>query len=167
MKTRSDFPMLTNNPDLVYLNNAATTFKPKSMIEAMDEYYEKYGVSAHKSVDSLGWKVEQKIDECRQKVASFVGACESSEIIFTRSCTTGLNMIARSLGDFAINEGDEILVSPTEHHANFLPWQELAKRKKAVLKFLPTNENGEILVENLEKNISDKTKIVAVTHVSN
>ena len=163
-KYRKDFPML--NQDYVYFNNASTSLKPKIVIDSIVNYYTKYGVNTNRGVDSLGFNVTEKYEQVRNKVANFIG-CGKDEVIFTRGATDSLNLVANSFGNLIINEGDEIVVSVVEHHANFIPWQELCNKKGAKLVLVPVLEDGTVTLENLIKVMTDKTKIVALNHVSN
>ncbi len=163
-KYRKDFPMLKQ--DYVYFNNASTSLKPKIVIDSIVDYYTKYGVNTNRGVDSLGFNVTEKYEQVRNKVANFIG-CDKDEVIFTRGATDSLNLVANSFGNLIINEGDEIVVSVVEHHANFIPWQELCKKKGAKLVLVPVLEDGTVTPENLIKVMTDKTKIVALNHVSN
>lgn len=160
---REDFPMLKQN--IIYFNNAATTLTPNSVINVINDYYTKYNYNLSRGVDSRSYELTTMYEQVRQKVSEFIGA-SSSEIIFTRGTTESLNMIALSLAD-DISAGDEIVVSVIEHHSNFLPWQELANKKGAKLVIMPVNEKGLVTVDILEKYLNNKTKIVALNHVSN
>lgn len=163
-KYRDDFLML--NQDYIYVNSSATSLKPKVVIDCMVEYYTKYGVNTNRGVDSLGFLVTEKYEMTRQKVADFIG-CHKQEIVFTRGTTDSLNLLVNSFGNMIINKDDEIVVSVIEHHSNFVPWQQLAKRKGAKLVFVPLTKDGLVTKENLLKVINKKTKIVALNHVSN
>ncbi len=160
---KDDF--ITKN-DYVYLNSASTSYINKYSFNLMNEYYHKLGANAGRGIDSLGYEVTSLIEASRLKVANFIGA-NQEEIIFTRGTTDSINLVAHSFGDEVINAGDEIIVSVSEHHSNFVPWQELAQRKKAKLIVVDLNENYEINYAKLENIINDKTKIVAINHSSN
>lgn len=160
---REDFPMLKK--DIIYFNNASTTFTPNSVIEEINNYYKNYNYNLGRGVDSRAYELTQMYEAVRDSVGKFIGS-KKEEIVFTRGTTESLNMLALSLGDFIL-EGDEILVSVVEHHSNFLPWQELAKRKGAKFVVIPADENGVVTPEILSRYISNKTKIVALNHVSN
>jgi cysteine desulfurase / selenocysteine lyase len=159
-----DFPILANG-DIVYLDNAATTQKPHMVIRAITTYYETSNANVHRGIHTLSEKATIQYEDAREKVAQFIGA-KSNEIVFTKGTTSGLNMLAWGLGD-KINEGDEIVISCMEHHANLIPWQRVARAKKAVLKIIPLGENYELDLSEAKKLITPKTKIVAITHVSN
>lgn len=160
---RNDFPMLKQN--FVYLNSASTALKPQVVMDAMDDYYNNYGVNTNRGVDSIGYMVTNKYEAVRKKIASFLNAKES-EIIFTRGTTDGLNMVARFCEPM-IEENDEIIVSIHEHHANFVPWQQLCKRKKAKLIMVKTKLDGTVDLDDLKKCMNAHTKIVALNHMSN
>lgn len=167
---RNDFPILNQkvhgNP-LVYLDTSATSQSPTQVIDAMNEYYNEYNSNVHRGVHTLGTKATDGYEQARMKVRGFINAQRYEEIVFTRGTTAAINLVARSFGEANISEGDEIVVTEMEHHANIVPWQELAKRKNAKLVFIPLEEDGTIKLENVEAVMTDKTKIVAVTHVSN
>ena len=169
-KIRQDFPILgeqVNGKDLIYLDTSATSQTPLKVIEAMNDYYREYNSNVHRGVHTLGTKATDAYEKARMKVRSFINAKRFEEIVYTRGTTAGINLVARSLGDLVIQEGDEIVVNEMEHHANIVPWQELAKRKGAKLVFIPLEEDGTIALDSVKAAMSDKTKIVAITHVSN
>ncbi len=166
-KYRKDFPLLEENKTLSYLDNAATTQKPRNVIDRMKEYYIAENANPHRGLYKLSVKATDVYEEGREEVTKFIHAKSSKEIIFTRNTTESINLIAYSYGRMVINEGDEILVSILEHHSNILPWQQLAKEKGAILKFLYLDENLTITKEEIDSKITDKTKIVAISHVSN
>lgn len=165
-----DFPILNqqvNGKRLAYLDSTATSQKPKQVIEALDDYYERYNSNVHRGVHTLGSLATDGYEGARETVRRFIHAQYFEEIIFTRGTTAAINLIAHSYGDANVQEGDEIVVTQMEHHANLLPWQQLAKRKGATLKFIPMTDSGELTLSAVEETITDKTKIVAVAHVSN
>ena len=163
---KKDFPVLINNPHLTYLDSAASSLKPTCVINKIREYYEEYGVNVHRGVYNLSYKATDEYEETRSVVAKFINAsCE--EIVFTKGATASLNIIAASYGVDNINEGDEIIVNELEHHSSIMPWQEIAKKKKAKLVFIPLDAEGRITVQNFKGVLTDKTKIVALTYVSN
>lgn len=169
-KIRSDFDILNekvNGKDLNYLDTSATSLTPNAVVDKQVEYYKKYNANVHRGVHTLGSLATDNYEKARMKVRKFIGAKRFEEIIFTRGTTAALSMIARSLGDLVIEEGDEIVVTEMEHHANIVPWQEVAKRKGAKLIFVPIEEDGTINPEEVKSVMTDKTKIVAITHVSN
>lgn len=165
-----DFPVLNqkvNGKRLVYLDNAATTHKPLSVIKAVDEYYNLYNANPHRGAYYLSVKSTELYEQAREVVKDFIGAKDASEIIFTKGATESFNLLAYSYGMNFLKEGDEIVISIAEHHSNLVPWQIVAKAKGAVLKYMYINEEGVIPEEEIQSKIGDKTKIVSVTHVSN
>ena len=167
---REAFPMLnitSNGHPFIYLNNAATALTPQSVLDAMDEYYKEFGVNIFRGVDNIAYRATNAYEGSRKKVADFIGAKRTEEIVFTRGTTAAINLVASSFGDVAVEADSEIIVSSTEHHANYVPWQQLAKRKGAKLIVAPVNEQGQLTPEKLTELISDKTKIVAFAHISN
>ncbi|MBC1625877.1 cysteine desulfurase [Listeria welshimeri] len=169
-KIRADFPILDqeiNEKPLAYLDNAATSQKPKQVIEALTHYYEFDNANVHRGVHTLAARATDAYESARVKVAKFIHAREVAEIIFTRGTTSAINLVVDSYAEANIEAGDEIVISYLEHHSNLIPWQQLAKRKDAVLKYIELEEDGTISVEQAQKTISEKTKIVALTHVSN
>ncbi|HEY4554291.1 MAG TPA: aminotransferase class V-fold PLP-dependent enzyme, partial [Bacillaceae bacterium] len=146
-EVRKLFPILdqeVNGHPLVYLDSAATSQKPAQVIEVLDEYYRGYNSNVHRGVHTLGTRATDKYEGAREKVRKFVNASSSEEIIFTRGTTTALNTVAASFGRANVREGDEIVISYMEHHSNIIPWQQLAKEKGAVLKYLEMNPDGTI-----------------------
>lgn len=169
-KTRADFPMLSasmSGAPLKYLDNAATTHKPWSVIERVKRFDAEEYATIHRGAYSLGERATAMYDEVRAKTARFIGAEDPSEIVFTSGATQSINLAAYSLGRAFLKEGDEIILSEMEHHANIVPWQVAAAERGASIKVIPVNDAGELLMDEYEKLLSDKTKIVAVTHVSN
>ncbi|EHD1588499.1 cysteine desulfurase [Listeria monocytogenes] len=169
-KIRADFPILAqeiNEKTLAYLDNAATSQKPKQVIEALTHYYEFDNANVHRGVHTLAARATDAYESARGKVAKFIHAREVAEIIFTRGTTSAINLVVDSYAEANIEAGDEIVISYLEHHSNLIPWQQLAKRKGAVLKYIELEEDGTISVEQAKKTIGEKTKIVALAHVSN
>ncbi|HBJ9020896.1 TPA: cysteine desulfurase [Listeria monocytogenes] len=169
-KIRADFPILAqeiNEKPLAYLDNAATSQKPKQVIEALTHYYEFDNANVHRGVHTLAARATDAYEAARGKVAKFIHAREVAEIIFTRGTTSAINLVVDSYAEANIEAGDEIVISYLEHHSNLIPWQQLAKRKGAVLKYIELEEDGTISVEQAKKTIGEKTKIVALAHVSN
>ncbi|MDW8553517.1 aminotransferase class V-fold PLP-dependent enzyme, partial [Staphylococcus nepalensis] len=157
-----DFPILNqevNNNRLAYLDTTATSQTPIQVIDVIDDYYKRYNSNVHRGVHTLGSLATDGYENARETVRRFINAKYFEEIIFTRGTTASINMIARSYGDANINEGDEIVVTEMEHHANIVPWQQLAKRKQASLKFIPLTEDGELAIEDVKATINDNTKI--------
>ena len=169
-EVRKDFPILNRevggNP-LVYLDNAATSQKPQSVINAINDYYSCYNANIHRGVYSISIKASEAYENAKIKVKEFINASSEREVVFTRGATEAINLIAYSYGLENVNEGDEIIISEMEHHANIVPWQVLCEKKKAVLKVIPVNDSGELLLDEYKKLLSDKTKIVAVCQISN
>ena len=166
LNLKKDFPVLVNNPELAYLDSGASSLKPKCVIDKLDEYYNKYGVNVNRGVYKLSYQATVEYEETREVVAKFLNA-KPSEIVFTKGASNGLNMLAQSYGLDNVFEGDEIITSELEHHSNGLPWLNVAKRKKATLKYIELDHEGRITVENFKKVLSNKTKVVAITYVSN
>ncbi|MED4934278.1 cysteine desulfurase [Heyndrickxia coagulans] len=169
-EVRRQFPILdqeVNGHPLVYLDSAATSQKPLRVIEAVNQYYREYNSNVHRGVHTLGTKATDHYEGAREKVRKFIGAESTEEIIFTKGTTAGLNLVARSFGDAQVQEGDEIVITYMEHHSNLIPWQQLAKRKGAVLKYVPMQKNGTLRLEDVEKTVTERTKIVAAALVSN
>ena len=169
-KIRKDFPILDReiyNHKLVYLDNAATTQKPKQVVEAMTEEYYNVNANVHRGVHYLSQKATDLHEEAREKVRGFINAKSTSEIIFTRGTTESMNLIASSFCEEFMKEGDEVIVSVMEHHSNIVPWQLQAARKGISLRVVPIDDKGEIIIEEYEKLFNEKTKIVSIAHVSN
>lgn len=163
---KSDFPVLVNNPNLVYLDTCATSLKPYSVINKLVEYYEKYGVNVNRGVYTLSYHATVEYEQTREIVAKFLNA-KTEEIVYTKGASNSLNLVASSYGMDNIEECDEIITSELEHHSNVIPWQNVAKKKKAVLKFIELDSTGRITVESFKKVLTNKTKVVAITYVSN
>lgn len=167
---RADFPILKETvygKPLVYLDNAATTHKPQQVIDAVSEVYLKYNSNIHRGVHHLSNVCTQAHEGARIKVQQFINAEHAHEVIFTRGTTESINLLASSFADTFLKAGDEILVSQLEHHSNIVPWQLLGKRKGVVLKYIPISQAGELILDNLDKLITSKTKLVAIAHISN
>lgn len=167
---RKSFPVLereVNNQLLVYLDNAATSQKPQVVIDALNYYYSNYNANIHRGIHTLAEEATAAFEATRKSVQKFINAPSSEEIIFTRGTTEGINLVAYTWGRKNIHEGDEIIVSTMEHHSNIVPWQILCDEKKAVLKVIPINDDGELLMEEYKKLLSEKTKLVSIAHASN
>lgn len=167
---REQFPILhqeINGHSLVYLDNAATSHKPRVVLDAIKRYYEWENSNVHRGVHTLGSRATDAYEGAREKVAKFINAKRTQEIIFTRGTTTALNIVASSYGPSVLNEGDEIVITPMEHHSNLIPWQQLAIRTGAVLKYIPLQPDGNIELADVEKTITPNTKIVSMAYVSN
>jgi cysteine desulfurase/selenocysteine lyase len=166
----ADFPILAqkiNQHSLVYLDNAATTQKPRLVLDAERSYYETSNANVHRGVHTLSARATQAYQQARSTVARFVGAADPSEIIFVRNATEALNLVAQIFVAPKLQPGDELLVTHMEHHSNFVPWQQLAKQKKCVLKVVPVTDAGELDLSALSRMLTVKTKVLAVAHVSN
>ena len=169
-KVREDFPILkmqVNNKPLVYFDNGATSQKPKQVIDAIAKYYYEENSNIHRGVHTLSQRATIHYELARETVQKHINAASVNEIIFTRGTTESINLVAYCFGKLFITKGDEIIVSEMEHHSNILPWQVLCEEKGAILKVIPVNENGELISEEYKKLLSAKTKLIAVTHVSN
>lgn len=169
-KIRSDFPILQQESfgkPLAYFDNAATTQKPKVVIEALDQYYREANSNVHRGVHRMSQMATRAYEGARTKVAGFLNASSSAEIIFTRGTTEAINLVASSFGEAFIHEGDEVIVSALEHHSNIVPWQQLCFKKKAVLKVIPVFDNGELDIDALKSLFNSRTRILAVNHISN
>ena len=167
---RADFPILYQkvyNKPLVYFDNAATTQKPKQVIDTIVDYYSQYNSNIHRGVHFLSQKASQAFDDVRLKIKEFINAPSEKEIIFVRGTTEGVNLVASTYGRKFIEKGDEIIVSEMEHHSNIVPWQILCEEKGAILKVIPFNQKGELRMDEYEKLLSAKTKFVSVVYVSN
>lgn len=169
-KIRADFPILKEKvygKPLVYLDNGATTQRPLSVVKKMTEYYLRYNSNVHRGVHFLSNKCTDANEYAREVVRNFIHAASAEEIVFTRGTTEGINLVAYSFGEAFIREGDEIIVTEMEHHANIVPWQMLCERKKAILKVIPFKDSGELDLSVLPSLLSDRVKMVAVAYVSN
>ncbi|QHQ61765.1 SufS family cysteine desulfurase [Anaerocolumna sedimenticola] len=167
---RQDFPVLNSNfhdKQLIYLDNAATSQKPSSVLQAVKEYYQKHNANPYRGLYGLSVKATDAYESARKLTAEFIHADNPSEVIFTRNTTEALNLLAYSYGRSVLKSGDEIVLSISEHHSNIIPWQQVAKEKGAVLKYLYLSDDGRIIEEDLEKKITERTKIVSIAHVSN
>jgi cysteine desulfurase/selenocysteine lyase len=167
---RSDFPILSeriHGHPLVYLDNAATTQKPNAVIDAIVRYYHHTNANIHRGVHLLSERATEEYEAARSKVQSFLHARESREIIFVRGATEGINLVAQTYGRAHIDAGDEVLITAMEHHSNIVPWQILCEEKGATLRVAPINEYGELKLDEFEQLLGPRTKMVAVTHVSN
>jgi len=167
---KSDFPTLKqkiNGNELVYLDNAATTQKPEKVIKALESYYRSINSNIHRGVHTLSIRATDAYEEARSKVAAFINAEHREEIIFVRGATEAINLVANSYVRPILKEDDQIIISQMEHHANIVPWQIICEQKKAELKIIPMNEKGELLIEEIEGMISEKTKFISINHVSN
>jgi cysteine desulfurase / selenocysteine lyase len=166
---RADFPILNlkvNGRPLVYFDNGATSQKPKSVIDAIQTYYESENANIHRGVHYLSQIATDLYEKSRKTIQSYINANSSDEVIFTKGTTDSINLVAFSFGEL-LNVGDEIIISAMEHHSNIVPWQMLCQRKGCVLKVVPFSEKGELLMDEFKKLLSSKTKLVSITHISN
>ncbi|MFC6323385.1 cysteine desulfurase [Companilactobacillus baiquanensis] len=166
---RKDFPILdqkVNDEDLVYLDNAATTQKPKQVMSKVTDFYFSDYANVHRGVHTLAERSTEQFEAAREKVKNFIHAKSSKEVIFTKGATNSLNLVAQSYGE-NVHEGDEIVISYMEHHSNLIPWQQLALKKKATLKYIELTDDGQLDMEDAERKITDKTKIVSIAQASN
>ena len=167
---RQDFPILNevvHGKSLVYFDNAATPHKPLIVLEALANYYGHYNANIHRGIHFLAEKATSAFEATRHKIQIFLNAPRVEEIIFTYGTTDGINLVAQSFGRSFLKEGDEIMISPLEHHPNIVPWQMLCQEKGCVLRVIPINDAGELLMDEFEKMLSERTKLVSVVHVSN
>lgn len=169
-KIRQDFPILKrkiNGKPLVYLDNAATTQKPQAVIDALVDYYSNHNANIHRGIHTLAEEATAMYEKAREKIAKFIGAQSTQEIVFVRNATEAINLIAYSWGRAFLKKGDEIILSESEHHSNLIPWQLVAKEKGVKLRFIPINEDGYLDLDEYKKLLSKKTKFVSVVHISN
>jgi len=167
---RKQFPALdqtVNGSPLVYLDSAATSQKPRAVLDAIDEYYEHDNANVHRGIHELSRRATIAYEEARGKVATWINASEPAEVIWTRGTTEAINLVAMSWGLDNVHEGDEILISVLEHHSNIIPWQLLAARRKAKLRYIELDEQGRLILDDLDTLLTERTKIVAISHVSN
>ena len=169
-KIRKDFPLLQTKvygKPLVYLDNSATTQKPEIVLRAMDDYYRTYNSNVHRGVHFLSQKATDAYEVVRKKVTGYINAAHEHEVIFTRSTTDGINLVAYSYGKKFVKEGDSVIISAMEHHSNIVPWQMMCEERGANLKVIPMNEKGELLLDEFEKLLDETVKIISLTYVSN
>ena len=169
-KIRKDFPILQtemNGKPIVFLDSAASSQKPKAVIEAIEKYYEETNANVHRGVYQLSQKATDAYERGRELVKDFINARHSKEVIFVRGATEGINLVASSFSQKYLKAGDEILISTMEHHSNIVPWQLACERTGARLKVIPVTDEGELVMEEFDRLLTDKTKLVAVVHISN
>ena len=169
-RLRKDFPILSrmvNGKPLVYLDNAATTQKPRSVIQSLVDYYENFNANVHRGVHTLSMEATDMTEAARRKVADFINADDPETVIWTRNATEGMNLVAYGWGRANIEAGDEIVTTRMEHHSNLVPWQEIASERGAVIRFLPLAADGSLDLTDVDEIITDKTKLLTFTHVSN
>ena len=163
---KKDFPILENR-NIAYLDSGATTQKPIQVIKAVEEFYEKYNANPHRGAYSLSIEATQIYEDTRTKIAKFINAKHREEIIFSKNATESLNLIAYSYGMDNLKKDDEVVISIMEHHSNVVPWQKVTKQTGSKLNYMYINDEFELDLEEIENKITDKTKIVGITHVSN
>ena len=169
-KVRADFPILKRvdrGKQMVYLDSGATTQKPKQVIDAISDYYSNSNANVHRGIYPVGVEASSLYENAREVVANFLGGVESREIVFTRGATEAINLVAASFVEPNLKAGDEVLISLMEHHANIVPWQVICDRKGATLRVIPVTEDGELDLSEIDSLLNEKTKILALTHVSN
>ena len=169
-RIREDFPILSkkvHGKNLVYLDNAATTQKPTYVIDKVNKYYTSMNANIHRGVHALSQEATEAFEGARIQIKQFINALGKNQIIFTRGATESINLVASSYGKWKIKEGDEIIISQMEHHSNIVPWQILCQEKNAKLKIIPINDKGEIIYEEFEKLVNERTKFISVVYVSN
>ena len=166
IEIKKDFPLLENRK-ITYLDSGATTQKPKQVIDSVKEFYEKYNANPHRGAYSLSIEATEKYEETRTKIAKFINTKHREEIIFTKNASESLNLIAYSYGMDKLKKDDEVVISIMEHHSNLVPWQKVTKATGSKLNYMYINDEFELSDEEIENKITDKTKIVGITHVSN
>ena len=169
-KIRKDFPILdqkVNGKPLIYLDNAATSQRPQQVIDRMNEFSLRFNGNIHRATHFMANKTSEAFEESREIVRNYLNAAEAAEIIFTHGTTESINLVAFSFGEAFIREGDEVIVTEMEHHANIVPWQMMCERRGATLKMIPFGDDGILQIDLLDQLITDKTRILAITHVSN
>ncbi|MHB8732559.1 MAG: aminotransferase class V-fold PLP-dependent enzyme, partial [bacterium] len=167
---REDFPILRqqmNGKPLVYLDSAATSQKPRQVIDAIVKYYSEYNANIHRGVYAIAERATNEYEAARAKVARFIGAAEPAEVVFTRNVTEALNLVAHGWGRRHVGPGDEILTTELEHHSDLVPWQMLVHERGARLRHIPFDDRGRLVLDDLDRLLTDRTKIVALAHISN
>lgn len=169
-RIRQDFPVLqqkVNGRNLIWFDNGATTQKPRQVIDALSDYYSRYNSNIHRGAHTLAAQATDAYEGAREKVRRFINAASADEIIFVRGTTEGINLVAQTFGRKFVGVGDEVIVSTLDHHANIVPWQQICKERGATLRAIPTNQNGDLLLEEYVRMLSPRTKFVSVGHVNN
>ena len=164
---RSLFPIFSHRPELVYLDSAATSQKPRSVIQTITDFYEKENANIHRGLYALSANATRRYEEVREKVCSLIGTDDPNTIAFTKGTTESINIVAQSFLKKNLQKGDTVLISAMEHHANLIPWQQICAQKEASLQIIPVNNDGDLVLEKLEDLLDSRTKLVAVTHISN
>lgn len=167
VKIRTDFPIFSHHPELIYLDNAATTQKPASVVQTTTDFYQKENTNIHRGIYEMAARTSQKYEQVRRTVARFIGAERPESIVYTSGTTAGINLVAQSFLAGRLQPGDEVVISAMEHHANLIPWQQVCKMRGAKLRVIPVNEAGELDLIFFKKTLSERTKMVAIVHVSN
>ncbi len=169
--TRADFPLLAQTAGLgqplIYMDHAATSQKPRQVLDALQHYYDHDNANVHRGAHQLSVRATEDFERARQKVADFIAASSAREIVFTRNASEAINLVARSWGDANLHEGDEVLLTLMEHHSNIVPWQMLAKRTGCVLRFVDLTDGGELDLNDLRHKLSERTRLVSLAHLSN
>ena len=163
---RNDFPIFDNNPNLIYLDNASTTHKPRQVLDGINDFYKNYNSNTHRGIYKISEKSTFEYENTRKKIANFIGSTDSKSIVFTSGATESINLIAHSWGQ-KLSSKDEVLITEMEHHSNIIPWQLLCQKTGAKLNYIPLKNNGTLDLNNIELYISNKTKIVSIIHQSN
>lgn len=166
-RLKGDFPIFTHHQELVYLDNAATSHKPQVVIEALSNFYSQANANVHRGIYALSEQASEAYEAARQRLATFVGAASSQEIVFTSGATAALNLVANAYAAPRLSTGDEVVVADFEHHSNFLPWQRLCQQTGATLRVVASDEAGQISLEQWQAVLSERTKLVALAHASN
>jgi len=166
-KERASFPNLTQDNNFIYFDNAATTHKPKVVIDSINEFYSKHNSNVHRSIHKSGSIATQKYEEARTRVQRFINANKSEEVIFTSGTTESINIVAQSFGEKFLKEKNVILLAPSEHHANIVPWQLIAKKKNAIIKTIPLNEDLSVDIPGFVSMLNNNVKLVTIQHISN
>ncbi len=169
-RVRKDFPILrqlVRGKPLVYLDNAATSQKPRPVIDALVRYYTEDNANVHRGVHLLSERATRAYEEARVKIARYINAVDAHEVIFTRGTTEGINLVAQTFGRQRLQPGDEVIISAMEHHSNIVPWQMICEERRALLRVIPMNDAGELLMDEYEQMLNERTRLVAVVHVSN
>ncbi|MFZ1321272.1 MAG: cysteine desulfurase [Ignavibacteria bacterium] len=167
---RKEFPILDqtlNGKPLIYFDNAATSQKPLSVINTISDYYETINSNVHRGIHTLSERATEAYENSREKARNFINAESKNEIVFVKGTTEGINLVASTFGNMIIEEGDEIIISQMEHHSNMVPWQNLCSQKKAELKYIPVNDEGELRLDEFKEMINEKTKLISVVYISN
>lgn len=164
---QSHFPIFKHRPGLVYLDNAATTQKPSSVIQTISDFYEKENANIHRGLYDLSGNATRRYEEVRKKVADLIGAAHPTSIAFTKGTTESINIVAQGFLKKKLQKGDNVVISAMEHHANLIPWQQICRQQQADLRIIPVNQDGELMVEKIDSLLNAHTKMVAITHISN